>query len=83
MTCFHSFVLIRDNLTNEYILKNSFAQEKDLNNLSIFCMKIEEYSINVNQAGGNLLMELISCKSSLKSKKGSNFEYKTSVLTIF
>lgn len=51
---------------NIYFKKNSFAQEKDLNNLSIFCMKIEEYSINVNQAGGNLLMELISCKSGLK-----------------
>lgn len=48
---------------------------KDKNNFSIFYVKLgEKISINVNFVGGNLLIDLILCKLSLKGKNVFNFD---------
>lgn len=56
-------------------VKNSLAQVKDQYNLSIFYVKMgEKISTNVNLAGGNLPIDPILCKSSLKGKNVPNFD---------
>lgn len=56
-------------------IKNGLAQVKDKNNLSIFYVKSgEKISTNVNLAGGNLPIDPILCKSSLKGKNVPNFD---------
>ena len=65
-------------------IKNSLAQVKDKNNLSIFYVKSgEKISTTVNLAGGNLPIDPILCKSSLKGKNVPNSMAVRNVLTIF
>ena len=55
-------------------IKNGLAQVKDKNNLSIFYVKSgEKIRTTVNLAGGNLPIDPILRKSSLKGKNVPNF----------
>lgn len=56
-------------------IKNGLAQVKDKNNLIIFYVKSgEKISTNVNLPGGNLPIDPILCKSSLKGEYVPNFD---------